>query len=111
MKLSDRLDNVLAGYGLQAECEPPIEERPVVEEKEFEPELVKMATFDNIKGMIKGADGILPDEDGIRIVQVRKIEMEDINLPMVQGKYIIDDIQKHKDGYEVHLVENPLHKR
>jgi hypothetical protein len=100
MKLSQKLDEALRGYGLQS-CGP----YSTVQSEPIEP--IGFATFDTLQQLIQNANDVEPDDDGVRVVHVKDIEVEDINLPMAQGKFIIDDIQKHKNGYEVHLLENP----
>lgn len=107
MNLSDKLDAALQGRGLQTCKAAPTEEPAKSIEPEKQVESVEFATFDTLRQLIDSANNVEPDDDGIRVVYVKNVEVEDINLPMAQGKFIIDDIQKHKSGYEVHLLENP----
>ena len=112
MKLSDRLDNVLKTRGLETKSEPQAPAVPVQEEQvPVDPKSIKFATFDDLNQMLKGADTIQPDEDGVRVVCVKNVSLGEMCLPAVRGKFIIDDIQRNGTGYEVHLVENPLHER
>lgn len=112
MSLSDRLNKVLkTKCGLELP-DPPAPVVSVQEEaRPVEPESIQFATFDDLTQMLKGADTIQPDEDGVRVVCVRNVSLGEMCLPAVRGKFIIDDIQRSGTGYEVHLVENPLHER
>ena len=106
MKLSDRLNNALATRGLQIqelEIAQPVQEMTPAP---VESKSVQFATFDDLKQMIKGANKIQPDEDGVRVVCVKNVGLKEMNLPTVWGQFIIDDIQRNGNGYEVHLVEN-----
>jgi len=112
MKLSDRLNIVLENRGLGTTELP--DDVPVQEEEHqftVEPDSIQFATFDDLAQMLKGADKVQPDEDGVRVVCVKDVSLREMCLPAVRGKFIIDDIQRNGTEYEVHLVENPLHER
>jgi hypothetical protein len=100
MKLLDKLDKLIESRDLS----PKVSKvrsvpRPVVGPVQF-------ATFDMLKDASKVVSKIEPDEDGIRKAVVRNIGLEQINLPMSVGRFIVDDIQKRTDGtYEVHFAE------
>jgi hypothetical protein len=120
MKIEDRLNNILKSNGLQARSEPKnvsvvaeavVAEAVVAEAvvaEVCEPEMIQ---FNTLKQMIKAANKMQPDEDGVRVGCVKSVGLDEMKLPMVRGKFIIDDIQKSDNGYEVHLVENLLHER
>jgi|19_taG_2_1085344.scaffolds.fasta_scaffold00139_25 hypothetical protein len=115
MKLADRINNALATHGLK--IQEPVElistdSATIFPEETVEPAIQFVSTFDNLQQMLKGADKIQPDEDGVRVVCVKNVGLKEMNLPTVRGRFIIDDIQRNNgSGYEVHLVENPLHER
>lgn len=119
MGLADRLNKALAAHDLSVKPpqpkREPVEEQPepqaeVVEEyqdTEVPEKLETKADFRTLDEAIKGADDFEPDEFGTRLILVDEIGLEAIKLPLPSGKYIVDDIQKRKNGiYEVHLVEN-----
>lgn len=114
MKLEDKLNKVLKDNGLQVKCEPEavaIESHPSVDPQPVNPETIQFATFDTLRQMVKSANKIQPDEDGVRVGFVKTVGLNEMKLPMVRGKFIVDDIQKNGKGYEVHLVENPLREQ
>lgn len=96
MKLSDKLDRLIESKDLS----------PKVPRGQQVAGPVQFATFDTLKDASKAVPKIEPDEDGIRKVVVRQVELEQIQLPMSMGKFIADDIQRRTDGtYEVHFAE------
>jgi len=96
MTLEERLNTVLAEKGLINNVEPVVERKPVVQEQVD-------VNFESLDEATKSIDQIEADEDGLRIFTVLKIDLPSINLPMQTGEYIIEDIQKRPQGYEVHL--------
>lgn len=122
MGLAEKLNKALTTNNLQAklpehnpdikhelaeEPEVPQEIEEVIEEINIPEKLESGSNFNTLTEAVQNADSFEPDEFGTRLLLVNKIDLEDIKLPLQSGKYIIDDIQKRKNGiYEIHLVEN-----
>lgn len=101
MKLDQKLDKILESYNLQPTC--------VVIEPQLSQPIKELETnyFETLQEAIDAADQHQPDEDGIRTLLVEEVDLAKLSLPMVFGKFIVDDIQKRSDNkYEVHLVEH-----
>lgn len=104
MRLSERIDRALQQRHLAA----PASMSNIVEEPEpVQREQARPANqYQTLNNAIEHAEGIQPDEDGLRICIVEAIDMKSIILPLKVGKYIIEDIQPFSaGGYEVHLAE------
>lgn len=113
MGLAERLNKALAIHNLQIQSE-----KIAIEPEFVEPEIQECLQSTNITEKLKpdfgtlveaieNADSFEPDEFGTRLILVKEIDIEEVRLPLISGKYIIDDIQKREyDIYEVHLVEN-----
>jgi hypothetical protein len=60
--------------------------------------------FENIEQAVEQIDPNMSDEFGVISAIVKSID-ENLVLPRKIGNYIVDDVQKTKNGhYEVHLV-------
>lgn len=112
MNLADRLNKALAAQNLSAKPSIPTADltevafEPLNSEAEIIEPIDQYAELGSLTKAIKNAKDVAQDEFGTRILLVKEIDLEEIHLPQVYGDFIIDDIQKRKNGiYEVHLVE------
>ncbi len=110
MQLVDRLDAALARRNLlSAVAEEPQSALPEVMEfsEVVEPPPQRQISSNGLCEDLDHVDveQIEPDELGIRVARVQKIGFEWSQLPMDYSGYIINDIQKLPDGYEIHIVE------
>jgi len=110
MRLQDRLNSALKASGLETKSIPVAVKEQVAPPAPMpvEPSSIQFATFDMLRKQIDDAKDIEPDEDGIRVILVKSLDTNSISLPMSCGSFIVDDIQKRKDGYEVHLIESEV---
>ena len=105
MKLADRLNQALAARELSVkisvESLKPIDFNVLVEEQVEQVEQVA----ETIQEAISLAETITADDFGLKIVLVKQLDLNEIKLPMKYGNFIIDDIQKRTNLYEIHLVQ------
>ena len=104
MSLNDRLNKALAAKQLRPTTTVAINESSTPTIHVFD--AVTQTIYPTLTAGIKAADSIEPDEFGTRVVVVEKITgLNQTLLPMIVGRYIVDDIQKKiGGGYEVHLL-------
>ena len=81
MRLADKLDKL-------------------IEDKSLKPILAPYTLYEAINNISEPNQ----DDDGIINLQLNDVDLHEMVLPAVVGKFIIDDIQKRPNGtYEVHL--------
>lgn len=103
MGLEDRLNSALSKYNLQTIL-PPTKPK-ISQPRKKSPPNIKI--FEDLNTAITNAPKIKADEDGIKQVLIKNINLEKISLPMTMESYTIDDIQRRRDGiYVVHLIES-----
>ena len=82
MKLSDKLDKLIS-------------------QKQLTPTIPKIII--TLQEALNNINDSEPDEDGIIKTYCDTIDLKEEVLPIIFGKFIVDDIQKRSDGtYEVH---------
>ena len=103
MSLNDRLNKALAEKQLRPTV--VINKSPTILATTSNT-ITQTSVYPTLEAVIEAADSIEPDEFGTRVVIVEKItRLNQTLLPMIMGKYIVDDIQKKiGGGYEVHLL-------
>jgi hypothetical protein len=99
MKLEERLNLALQTRSLLKASDPP----PQKQIKQPEPATRIFTTLHEALKRKKHDR----DEFGVATAIVRKINLEQIRLPMKVGRHTVEDIQRMQSGlYEVHFTES-----
>jgi len=104
MKLEDRLNQVLAKRNLYVLV--PVTEKP----RSLPPEPRSVITINygaNYQTVEEGLEHLgehETDEDGLGCFTAKRVGLNKIQLPMVIGDFVVEDIQRVKTGnYQVHF--------
>jgi hypothetical protein len=111
MKLEERLEKALAEHNLSVPAPTPTptitEEKPP--QPKPKPKTVKN-DYNTIKEGLQHLSKHKTDEDGIGCFTAKKTGLGKIQLPMIVGDYVIEDIQRVKTGnYQVHFRKSEHH--
>ena len=96
MKLSDRLDKALAKHNLMRIVPPTTEmsSTPSI----ITPVIPTTTTYDTVSEGLQNLHKHNTDEDGTGSFTAQNLGLDKIQLPMVVGEYVVEDIQLAKTG-------------
>lgn len=116
MNLSSRLDKLLERNNLApvaqqmeaAEVAEPTTDPVVTQINDVSiDETESSIIYEGLTEAIAAAESLKYDEFGTRLAKVRYIDCNAVILPLEISGYIVDDIQRRKDGvYDIHIVES-----
>lgn len=106
MKLEERLEQALAERNLCVFTPATKETAP----KPSKPAVVHSANYKTVGEGLEHLSEHETDEDGIGCFTAKTTGLGKIQLPMVVGNYVIEDIQRVRTGnYQVHFRKSEHH--
>lgn len=99
MKLSDKINKALAKRNLTGKIPPkPTISIPVPPRQKQVPKQEIKVQYGTVPEGFQNLSKHSIDDDGIGVFTARELGMEEIQLPMTLGDYVIEDIQRTKTG-------------
>lgn len=98
MKLSDKLNRALAKKNLTGKAPPKPVSVPTPSRPKQVPKKETNTQYGTVPEGFQNLSKHSIDDDGIGTFTARELGMEEIQLPMILGDYVIEDIQRTKTG-------------